>query len=277
MKWVSCGVLVASAALATRAGAAPPKSPAACVAFAEAGQTKRDDGHLVESRADFLGCADDTCPLLVRQDCVRWVKEVEERTPSLIVTVRDTAGKDVMPVEVTLDDVAMNVDTGRPLAVNPGTHLVRARAGAAGVEERVVMVEGEKGRVITLTLSSAAPPAPKALPSPAPTPLREPGGSGKSIPPLTWVLGSAATVSAVGFAYFWANGIAKLHDLRANCAPACDPDEADRMRTTLTIARVSLSLSVAAAIGATITYIAWPSAARDAATASLGRALTVAF
>jgi hypothetical protein len=273
MRW---SVAFALLTLAGPAAATPPKSPAACVALSESAQTKRDDGHLLDSRADFSGCADDACPLVVRQDCIRWLADVEVRTPTLVVVVRDARGKDVSPVEVTVDDRAVDVATGRPFPVDPGTHAVRARAGAAFVEERVVMVEREKGRMITLTLNGALAvpptseaPAPAVAPSPPPSPPVR--GVAKPVPMLTWIFAGVATAGAASFAYFWSTGISKLHDLRAQCAPACDPGEADRMRTTLWAGRVSLGISLAAAIGATIAYIVSRSPAKDAAAGSLAR------
>jgi hypothetical protein len=255
MRW---SVAFAGVLLAGSAAAAPPKGPAACIALSESGQTKRDEGHLLDSRVDFGGCADDACPLLVRRECIRWLADVEERTPTLTVTVRDSRGKDVEPVEVTVDDHVVDVATGRPFPVDPGAHVVRARAGAAKVEERVITAEREKGRVIALTMPAAGP-AP-SMETPA-TPPESAGarGASKPVPTLTWVLAGVAVGGAASFAYFWTTGIGKLHDMRAQCEPACDPNEADRMRTTLTIARVSLGISLAAAVGATIAYIASPS------------------
>ena len=50
----------------------------ACVNAADKGQDLRSAGKLDEARAQFLVCAKPACNRVVRADCERWVKEIDE-------------------------------------------------------------------------------------------------------------------------------------------------------------------------------------------------------
>lgn len=223
---------------------------AECVAATERGQAKRDEGQLVASRAEFVACGDDSCPTVVRRECVRWLAEVDARIPSLIVSVTDSNGKDVVGADVSLDGVRLPVaGAGRAFTLDPGPHLLRATGKKVNpVEERVVVRERERERVVKLVLRSQEAP-PRGMVT---VPLR------RTVPVLSWVLGGAAVVGGAGFAYFWATGMSKVSRLRDSCSPYCSPEQIDDARSPLTIARVSAGIGVAAMIAAVTVYFLQP-------------------
>lgn len=245
------------------AAQAPVKSPAECVAATERGQAKRDEGQLVASRAEFLACGGDACPAVVRRECVRWLAEVDARIPSLVVSVADSNGKDVVAPEVSLDGVRLPAaGVGRAFTLDPGPHLLRAAGKRVdAVEEKIVVRERERERVVKLVLRSHDPPPPRASSGPITVPRA------RTVPALSWVLGGVALVGAGGFAYFWARGMGKVSDLRDTCSPYCSAEQIDDARSPLTLARVSGIVGIAAAIGAVAVYLLQPTTTQSSASA----------
>lgn len=215
-----------------------------CVAEAERAQVLREEGRLVESRAEFAACGSEGCPVVVRRECLRWLTDVDERSPSLIVSVKNAAGADVLGVSVLLDGAPLPATSlGRAFAVNPGAHVLRAvHPDYSPNEQQVVVREREKGRLLALVLSTGETEAPKP----------------RTIPWLSWALGGVAVLGGAGFGVFWASGMDKVSDLRGSCAPHCSPDQIDSVRPTFTAARVSLGLGVGAAVGAVLVYFLQP-------------------
>lgn len=50
----------------------------ACVSSADRGQDLRASGKLEEARATFLACAKPACNRVIRADCEKWIKEIDE-------------------------------------------------------------------------------------------------------------------------------------------------------------------------------------------------------
>lgn len=65
----------------------------ACVIAADKGQDLRSAGKLDEARAQFLVCAKPACNRVVRADCERWVKEVDEEKAEAEEKARQKAEK----------------------------------------------------------------------------------------------------------------------------------------------------------------------------------------
>ena len=251
------GALVAAAVSlvsSSPAFAQAPGKAAECVAATERGQTKRDEGQLVASRAEFVSCADDACPAIVRRECVQWLAEVDGRIPTLVVSASDSNGKDVVSAEVYLDGVKLPAaGAGRAFTLDPGPHLLRATGRKVDpLEERIVVREHERERVVKLVLHSQEPP-----------PVRTPSGMvlvprRRTISPVSWVLGGVAVLGGAGFGYFWISGMNKVSDLRGSCAPYCTTDQIDDARSPLTIARISGGVGIVAAIAAVTLYLLQP-------------------
>jgi hypothetical protein len=135
-----------------------------CAARAERGQREKLDGHLRAARADFIACAQDTCPAAVRQACSDWLTETEHGVPTIVIVVRDANGVSTAPTRAWIDDEEIDVSSGRAVSVDPGPHAVRARgASEAEATTRIVVIEGRKAEVVPIVIGTPAPsPAPRA-------------------------------------------------------------------------------------------------------------------
>jgi len=255
-------VLASVTTVAPRARA-DEATAAVCVAEADRGQKERDDGHLVAARATLLRCSEERCPGPVRRECLRWVGQIEERLPTVVLGARDGAtGKDLVDAEISVDGQTLPAGSaGRELPVDPGSHALRAtRAGYAPRDEMVTVRERERGRSIALPLTprgdpSAAPAAP--LP---PVPRGDaPKGERRRVPvAVPWILGGVAVLGGAGFAWFWNDTMGQVGDLRGSCAPSCSSAQIDDVRPSMTAAHVSLGVGIAAAV-ATVVVLLLPS------------------
>jgi hypothetical protein len=246
--------LVLGAALLSSATAALAATPEECIAASDRGQAKRDEGQLLSSRAEFVACAADSCPAMVKRECSRWLAEVDERIPSIVISVKEPSGKDVLNPEVSVDGVRVPVvGAGRAFQLDPGTHVVRASVPGSGpVEETILARERERGRTLILVA--------RPLVTHDDAHAAQPG---RKVPLASWLLGGVAVAGGGAFAYFWSSGMSRVSDLRESCSPYCTADQIDDARVPLTTARVALGIGIAAAVGAVAVYLLQPSAARS--------------
>lgn len=217
-----------------------------CATAAYDGQRLRDEGKLTEARTKFLQCGASRCPSVVATDCAKWVSEVDTRLPTIALSVKDKEGHDLEHVRVTIDGVVVTEQLdGRSIAVDPGKHTVRFQAeGLPPAEETLMVVEGQKGRTVSVVLDGAS----RALPTssaPASTSSSSPSGSSAPIWPAIVAGGIGATGMGV-FAILGAMGQSEKNHLSDTCAPlgTCDPSEVSAARTKLLIADVSLGVGV---------------------------------
>ena len=160
-----------AAVLLASPGAWAGDSKAECVSASEQGQQLRDDGKYLRAREEFQACSRPVCPRVVSSLCTQWAHDLDENTPTLVVGAKDAQGVDVVDAHATLDGAPL-VDRldGKPVAVDPGPHLLRVtREGSPPVEQKIVVRAGERSRVVTLTFAGpTSPAAVGATPSPAP-------------------------------------------------------------------------------------------------------------
>ncbi len=217
---------------------AHPDTTDACLQASDEGQVLRDQGKLIAARARFLTCARESCPRLVRTDCVTWLADAEARTPSVVLSAQDPEGHDTADVTVTLD--------GAPLAdhleahgipVDPGQHLFRfERAGSPPVDEAVILREGEQRRAVAARFRSPGEGAVGSRPRPR-----------RDVVTAAVALGGVAVVGGSLFAYLAATAESAADHLRATCAPSCNPADVSAIRTREIAANVSLGLGLSAA------------------------------
>lgn len=208
----------------------------ACIAAAEQSQVLRRDGHLVAAHESLLVCARDACPRAIQKDCKRWLGEVEVALPTVVIRAADAAGGDVVSGRVTLDgkpyDGAL---TGRAFNVDPGEHALRVESGDGVSEQRIVVRQGERDRLITLQFVAKAAPAQGAIPSGA------------------WVLGGVGAAGLAAGVVLWAVGRGEHGTLVATCGVThdCDPAAVDRARTKLVVGDIVFGVGLAA-VGAAV-------------------------
>lgn len=213
--------LAAALSSALWAGAARADEVDACISAAERSQVQRREGHLRTARDALLVCVRDACPGAIQKDCKRWLGEVEAAMPSIVIRAVDASDHDVIGVRVLVDgaQLAAALD-GRALAVDPGEHLFRFEAGKIVVDQRVVIREGERERMLSVRLPSGAPRA---------------AGGARAVPIGAWVIGGLGVAGVATGIGLWVQGRSERADLYATCGVKhdCAPSAVDRARRKL--------------------------------------------
>jgi hypothetical protein len=242
----------------------PPRSGPAelkkeCVNQHERAQDLRRAAKLIEARAALLVCSQDACPSIVRTDCAEWLGQVGQSVPSVVVRAR-TADHDELDVRVSIDGtlVTSRLD-GTAIDLNPGPHAFRfERAPFDPIEQEVLIVAGERNRVLPVTFrapDAAVPAAEQGTKDIAPAPR---GEGDRPIPPLDYVLAGVTVAGVASFAGFGLSGMAERKSLEASCSPVCSPSQIQHVRTKFIIADVSLATAVLSAAAASYVYFTRP-------------------
>ena len=196
MRWIlagAVGVLASQQPCVARA-----QTPDECASSYVGAQRSRKKGELGAAHTELLVCSAQACAPTLRQDCIRWLAEVDASMPSVVFAVHGPSGGDVTDVKVAMDGAPL-LDRvgGAAVPVDPGSHTFRFEMiGAAPTEQRVVVREGEKARVISVSFAATAPTPPEA------------GGRSRGVP--LWLdatiggagvvlLGLGATFEVMGF------------------------------------------------------------------------------
>jgi hypothetical protein len=233
-------------ALLGAARAARADEVVTCATAAEDAQAQRAAGRLSEAQASLTRCSRESCPIVVRKDCIRWLDEVTSALPTIIVHATNAAGSDLQSVRVSIDGRVVSVSLdGRPIALDPGQHRARFEsAGFAPITRDLVLAEAQKNRMIEVRFEApsekpAIPPKPEEAPSPV----------------LPWILvaGGAAALTTFGVLEIVAQG--EYRDLRDGCGQtrACSADAVSPTRTKFVIAGVALAAGmIATGMGVTL-------------------------
>lgn len=205
-----------------------------CISAAEQSQEQRRDAHLRAARARLVLCARDTCPRAIQKDCKRWLGEVEAAMPTVVIHPVDASGGDIVGARALVDGVRLEgALDGRALPIDPGEHLLRVEAGASSVEQRIVIREGERDRLL---------------------PLRFPADTrSHPIPAGVWVLGGVGAAAVTAGALLWAVGRSEHGTLYATCGVThgCDESAVDSARTKLVAGDILFGVGLAA-VGAAV-------------------------
>lgn len=265
-------VLPLVVSLAAPAYAASEKQ--ACIAASEKAQGLRTEGHMIAARQQLLVCARDVCPTIVRKDCARWVAEVDEALPSIVLAAKDGAGHDVTDVRVSVDDQPF-VDKldGKSQVIDPGSHVFKfERDGVPPVTETVLVREGEKNRIVQIQWTTPATGGAGAAGG------KDAGSeSAKPIPPATWILGGIGVIGLAGFTAFGISARSQASDLRSTCAPACEQSDVDAVKRKALFADVSLGVGLVAFGAATYFWLAAPTETKEAKSSARKPSTTVGF
>jgi hypothetical protein len=202
-----------------------------CISAAERSQVQRRDAHLRAAREQLVLCARDACPRAIQKDCKRWLGEVEAAMPTVVIHPVDASGGDIVGARALVDGVRLEAALdGRAAAIDPGEHVLRVEAGASVIEQRIVIREGERDRLI---------------------PLRFPADTGslpRPVPAGVWVLGGAGAAAITAGALLWAVGRSEHGTLYATCGVThdCDESAVDRARTKLVAGDIVFGVGLAA-------------------------------
>jgi hypothetical protein len=231
----------------------------ACILQHESAQSLRRTGKLLEAREAVLVCSRDECPAAVRSDCGDWLEAMSKNVPSLVFRVKSD-DKDVSDVRVSVDGklITSRLD-GTPYELNPGSHtLLFEYAGFDPIQQEILVLEGEKNRVIAANFVKAVPvvkeTSPKAPESASPAPVE----MYRPTPVLTYVLGGVALAGVAGFAAFGLSGQSEKKGLETSCRPTCTDSELKPVETRFLLADVSLGIAVVSAVTAGVLYFGRP-------------------
>jgi len=244
----------------------------ACVSAYDETQNARQKGSLRLAREKALACSQEGCPAIVKKDCAQWLGEIDAAVPTVSFAVKDDAGQDTTAARVFLDGQMLAERVGaNAIQVDPGERTFRVELeGKPPIERKVVIREGQKGRV--LEFSFADPKA--AQPTEPPVGNGNKGSAG--IPVASWVLGGVGVVGLGLFATFGAIGLSEKSDAEdpaGGCAPNCTDDEVSSIRGKFLVADISLGVGVAA-LGAAV-IVAFASGGGEATATTSAPAFSV--
>jgi hypothetical protein len=211
------------------------------------GQDLRERGQLVRAKQTLTTCAQNVCPNIVQSDCARLVEELSHVVPTVTFAARDSSASDLPATLVYVDDVllATRLDDGKSYELDPGRHLVRYVHEGRETSMRVVVNQGEKGRVLLGTFVDPTAPPPREAEPPDP-----PQEAKRPMLPL-YVAGAGALATVAG-TIMYAAGMSKVP---SNCAvssrecaaPPGDP-AFDDARSGMSLANVGLATAISGGV-----------------------------
>lgn len=238
--------------LASSASSAPSKpdpaiaaKKAECVAALDKAQASKASRKLVEARANYVTCSHEACPDMIREDCSKGLREVDESIPSITLAAT-LDGKDARDAKVSLDGETIDGGLdGRSIPLDPGSHTVRfERPGSPPQEQKIVAREGQKNQLITGVFPGTKPAG---------------GGhvttEGQRLPIIPIAF---AGVGAVGLGTALVMHItmtSKANDLGNSCAPTCSQSDRDDLSDRLVLRNVALGVGIGALVIAAVTYV----------------------
>lgn len=274
--------LVAPVLGASAAGPAFAGAREQCVLASERGQDLRDAGKLLAAREQFVACAQEACPALVRADCARWLAGVEDRIPAVVLRVRDREGRDLAAARVAVDGKPLaGAQDGRSLELDPGPHTVALEVeGFAPAVVQLVAREGERNRLVDVALepapSAAAPVGAAAIATAPSVPPRAPAASTereasapRPFPVAAAALGAAGIAGIGVFAALGLSARADVQTMRQTCRPWCSQEKVDAAQRKALWANVSLGAGIVAAGSAAWLWLRHPEAAPAPSPAAL--------
>src|SRR5580692_7308798 len=118
----SASILALFPALLTVSSAWADEKQVCSDAYQQA-QKLREAHKLVTAREQMKVCARAECPGFIAKDCADWLKDVELRIPSVVLTGKNAAGADVTDMKVSIDGAPLvsKLD-GLAVDVDPGAH-----------------------------------------------------------------------------------------------------------------------------------------------------------
>lgn len=259
-------VLLASSPVLA-APAAKPTSKQACLAAHEEALTLKTSKKPHAAHEKLLICVRNECPTILRKECTDLLESVQATAPTVVVEALDDKGASDTAVKVTLDGIVVAEKlTGSAIDVEPGEHVFVFERASDGkkLDEKILVVEGERNRKVTADYQSLLPKKPDA---PPPPPLES-----KKVPVLAYVAGGVAALGFASFAVFALTGKAKEDDLAgaSGCRPNCTDDDVSPVKRSYLIGDISLAIGVLATAAAVI--IALPALTAPKSAAQLGPA-----
>lgn len=218
-----------------------------CQTAYEHGQQLQREAKLSAARVELLVCIE-TCPATFATDCHRWLQEVDALAPTVRIQVQTAGGESLSDVRVTVDGVLMN-DAMAPHAipVDAGLRVLRfERSSMVPVEVKLALEPGERDRLVSVIMEDATPTAKDRA-------ELKPSRDDRRLPSYLFATAGAGAFAMAGA--LAVKGHLDRADLQSSCAPACNPADADPIRTLWRVAAISGGVGLLS-VGAAI--LLWP-------------------
>lgn len=251
----------------------------ACAQAYEQAQVNRNAGKLIQAQEDLRVCVRDVCPDFVRADCGQWLSEVSVELPSVIFAAVGPKGNDLIDVKVSVDGelITESLD-GRALDLDPGLHQIVFEYDGTRIEQRLVVRQGEKNRLIRVEISSEVDsdgdgvfdsedqcPNEAGVAAhggcPAPVALLDPASGTPNY--LRWGAYAGWGVGAAGLATFGIFGaMGSSAETKANdecpgrdvCTEEREKELIDDIESKFLVANIGLGVGIAGAIAGTVLF-----------------------
>jgi hypothetical protein len=218
----------------------------------EVGKTEAAMGMLVEARDTLLAVSripaqprEPGAFASARQEATVLAEQVAARIPSLTVAVKGAPGDGELRVEIdgaAIPPAALSL----PRKVNPGPHVVRARAKGFKDEQVDVTLSEAEERSVTISLVKLAASSPSAS-APPPPPPPPPKGSAIRKPLIYGGIGLAG-VGVVAGAVTGLLSLSRTSGLKDTCpGKVCPPSaqgDVDASRTLATVSNISFGAAL---------------------------------
>lgn len=222
-------------------GASLAQDPACKQPF-ERSQELRQEKKLVASRAELDACVQ-ACPAELSEQCKIWIGEVEPQIGRLVIVAVDEQARALDAAQIELDGRALErAEWAGAIRVDPGPHVVVAKAGGAVGRSSITLAPGASERV-TVTLHEKPAATVAAVPSSDEAP-------GK-LSPLGLALVGGGVVGLLAGASMGLGGHVVAADYASRCRsadPACSQAGARAWRDQ--VSALWIGGGVAAGLGA---------------------------
>lgn len=238
------------------------------------GQVEREKGQLTRARHTLTACAQASCPSLVQADCARMSEELAHLVPTVTFVMRDAGGADLPATSVYVDDVLVTtrLDDGKSYEVDPGKHTVRYVHESGEATLRVVVNQGEKGRVLAATVgaspgavasSASTPTSPARVSAPRAALAPDPPEAKRSTLPLgvaavgAAVVVTGAVITGIGLS----NVPSRCKVSTSECATAPNDPAIGAAQSAVSLADKGLGIGIAGAVvlaGGVVWYLLSP-------------------
>jgi hypothetical protein len=250
--------LIVTLALAPAFSSVAVAESASCTAFYEKAQEEKATGHLTAALVHLRSCVDASCPKFIRDDCARWMDQVESALPSVVFAVRRD-GKDVTNVDVSCDGKLMvSALDGQAVPVDPGPHDFSFELpGLPPIRQQMLIREGERNRLIDVEFRSTSATAASSTPG-NDGGLNLQGKPGERMTVMRYLpygLTVLGALGAVGFTVFALQGNSRKGDLEHSCSPFCQASQVDEVKSKYQLADTCLAVGLVSAGVATYLFL----------------------
>lgn len=227
-----------------------------CTASYEGVQYARKDKKLRAAKKAAIVCTQSSCASDITNECLQWLRDLDQAIPSVVVVAKDGSGAEVSNVTVSFDGerLATTLD-GSPLDVDPGEHTFKfERPGAPAVEQKIILRAGERNRILQIALPG--PNDVKAAPKEQPVAIESSQAPSRNLTPIFVVggIGLAAIATGAVLGITVLSGKSDCESKRDAGTP-CSEDEVSGLRTRRTLTDVALGVGIVSVGVATVLFL----------------------